>query len=106
MPGSYAHIIERLKTGESVKFRPTGNSMSGKIDSGSLVTLAPVTPDTGLTHGDAVLCKVRGRIFVHLITGVKGSGDSVEFQISNNHGHVNGWTGRKNIFGIVVGIEP
>ena len=31
--------IEQLSRGEAVQFRPRGNSMSGKIESGQLVTV-------------------------------------------------------------------
>jgi hypothetical protein len=33
------HFIEKLKAGEKVQFRPGGNSMQGKIESGQLVIL-------------------------------------------------------------------
>lgn len=105
MPRSYQPIIEKLQGGERVQFRPTGNSMSGRIPSRALVTLDPVRPDTELKANDAVLCKVKGHIYVHLITAIKGSGDDTQYQISNNHGHVNGWTPRKNVYGIVVGVD-
>jgi hypothetical protein len=52
--------VERLRAGETVSFRPRGNSMSGKIESGQLCTVAPVDPAT-LEVGDIVLCKVNGR---------------------------------------------
>jgi hypothetical protein len=38
--------IARLQKGETVSFRPRGNSMKGKIDSGQLCTVAPVDPAT------------------------------------------------------------
>ena len=51
--------IERLKKGETVQFRPRGNSMSGKIDSGDLCTVVPAKKEE-LEVGDIVLCKVGG----------------------------------------------
>jgi hypothetical protein len=33
--------IEQLSRGETVQFRPRGNSMRGKIENGQLVTVAP-----------------------------------------------------------------
>jgi hypothetical protein len=36
------HHIEKLKTGETVQFRPRGNSVKGKIESGQLVTVEPL----------------------------------------------------------------
>lgn len=89
----------KLDKGLTVSFRPRGNSMKPKINSGDLVT---VSPDTSkLEVGDIVLCKVKGYAFLHLISAVKGE----QYQISNNHGHVNGWTNIKQIFGKVVDIS-
>ena len=34
--------IERLKAGQTVQFRPRGNSMVGKVRSGQLCTVEPV----------------------------------------------------------------
>ena len=34
--------IEQLSRGETVQFRPRGNSMSGKIENGQRVTVAPL----------------------------------------------------------------
>jgi len=53
-----AHI-DRLRRGETVQFRPRGNSMSGKIDSGHLCRVIPVKTEE-LRVGDIVLCKVNG----------------------------------------------
>ena len=39
--GWASHYIQKLQEGERVSFRPRGNSMSGKIESGQLVTLEP-----------------------------------------------------------------
>jgi len=36
--------IEKLRRGETVQFRPRGNSMAGKIESGQLCTVVPTTP--------------------------------------------------------------
>lgn len=51
--------IERLRAGETVSFRPRGNSMRPRIESGALCTVAPVDPAT-LAKGDVVLCTVGG----------------------------------------------
>jgi hypothetical protein len=34
--------ISKLKLGETVSFRPRGNSMQGKIESGQLCTVEPI----------------------------------------------------------------
>ena len=63
--GWATRYIEKLARGETVSFRPRGHSMTGKIESGQLCTVAPVEP-TVLVVGDIVLCKVRGREYLHL----------------------------------------
>lgn len=92
--------VEKLQAGETVSFRPTGESMSGKIESGQLVTVSPDI--TTIEKGDIVLCKVKGRYFCHLVSAAQGD----RFQISNNKNHVNGWIGKNGIFGKVIRVEP
>jgi hypothetical protein len=92
--------IDRLLHGETVSFRPRGNSMSGKINSGQLVTVEPIK-DEALEVGAIVLCKVNGVQYLHLIKAISGD----RFQIGNNRGRINGWTSRRNIFGIATRIE-
>ena len=91
--------IEKLKKGETVQFRPKGNSMEPKISSGNLVTVEPVAAP--IEKGDVVFCKVGGKYFVHLVYSVKNS----RYQIGNNKNHINGIIGKENIFGKVVKVE-
>lgn len=91
--------ITKLKLGETVSFRPKGNSMQGKIESGQLCTVQPCDPST-LEVGDIVLCKVKGREYLHLITATRGT----QFQIGNNKGRVNGWVSANAIFGRCIEI--
>ncbi len=95
------NYIIKLCNGETVKFRPRGNSMQGKISSGQLVTLEPINECSLLNIGDIVLCKVNGKQYLHLISAIRNN----QFQISNNKGHINGWTTIKNIYGICTKIE-
>ena len=90
--------IKKLEAGETIEFRPRGNSMTGRISSGQLCTVAPVSSPP--QKGDIVLCRVRGNQYLHLVSAVRGD----QFQISNNHGHVNGWTTIKNIYGILTKV--
>lgn len=94
------YYIEKLKGGEITKFRPRGNSMTGKISSGQLVTVEPLS-EKELVKGDIVLCKVNGNQYLHLISAISGN----RYQISNNHGFVNGWITKNSIYGILVGVE-
>lgn len=98
--GWAAVYIEKLKRGETVSFRPRGNSMKGKIESGQLCTIEPVQAPT-LRVGDIVLCKVRGREYLHLIKAIDGE----RFQIGNNRGLINGWVSSGAIFGRCIQIE-
>ena len=48
--------IKNLNEGKTIKFRPKGNSMSGKIESGELVTVQPINwAQDGVDVGDIVL---------------------------------------------------
>lgn len=92
--------IAKLQEGETVQFRPRGNSMQGKIDSGQLCTVEPVDPAT-LKVGDIVLCKVNGNQYLHLVKAIQGS----RFQIGNNRGRINGWVSANGIYGKCVRLE-
>lgn len=95
------NYIQKLKNGETVSFRPKGNSMTGKINNGDLVTVEPIGNRT-IEKGDIVLCKVGGYQYLHLVTAIKNNN---LYQISNNHGHINGWCSLPNIYGIVTKVE-
>jgi hypothetical protein len=92
--------IGKLQQGETVSFRPTGNSMSPKIRSGQLCTVEPVDSQA-LRVGDIVLCRVKGREYLHLVKAIQGG----RFQIGNNRGGINGWIGGHGIFGRLLRVE-
>ena len=98
--GWASYHIERLKAGDTVQVRPRGGSMSGRIESGQLCTIAPVD-HSKLRAGDIVLCKVKGREYLHIVKAIQGS----RFQIGNNRGFINGWVGKNAIFGICTSID-
>lgn len=99
--GWATRYIELLKAGETVEFRPRGNSMAGKIASGDLCTVAPLG-DYVPVKGDVVLCSVKGNQYLHLVKAVKEG----SFQIGNNRGGINGWTPAKNVYGILTKVVP
>ena len=99
--GWAAHYIAKLLDGNTVKFRPRGNSMEGRIRSGQLCTVVPLKEYSALKKGDIVLCKVGRSEYLHLISSIKQE----RFQISNNKGFVNGWISGTSIYGICVNIE-
>lgn len=105
MNARYADIIARLKAGETVTFRGKGNSMVPIIYSGQEETLEPIADPSTIRKGDAVFCKVRGNVFTHKVTGIRKNGEKLEFQISNNHGHVNGWTSQDHLYGRLIAID-
>jgi hypothetical protein len=92
--------IARLQQGETVQFRPRGDSMRGKVNPGQLCTVEPVDPST-LRVGDVVLCKVNGRHYLHLVKAVQGP----RFLIGNNRGRLNGWITGNAIYGKCTKIE-
>ena len=63
--------IEALKRGETVKIKPHGHSMQGKVNDGDTVTLAPADP-AKIAVGDIVLVRVKGNIYLHLIKAING----------------------------------
>jgi hypothetical protein len=93
--------IKLLQGGVTVKFRPRGNSMVGKISSGDLCTVEPLG-DYVLEAGDVVLCRVNGNQYLHLVKAIQGD----RYQIGNNHGRINGWVTRRQIFGRLIAVEP
>ena len=91
-----SHLI----AGETCKVTGIGNSMTPILKSRQAVICEPVTDETVLSKNDIVLCKVNGRFYLHLIHAIKWD----TFLIGNNHGHMNGWTPKRNVFGRVVEI--
>lgn len=100
---SWAKIhIEKLQKGETVSFRPKGNSMKPKIESGDLVTVSPDL--SALAADDIVLCKVKGNHYVHLVKAIKTEKEKKLYLIGNNKGGINGWVGLNNIYGKVTDV--
>jgi hypothetical protein len=99
--GWATRYIEKLRAGAPVSFRPRGQSMTGRIESGQLCTVTPVDPAT-LLVGDIVLCKVGRNEYLHIVKAIQGE----RFQIGNNRGFINGWIGSNSIYDKCVRIEP
>ena len=77
-----------LQEGKTFETSEKGNSMVPLIKSGQKHILEPIKIED-VQVGDIVFCKVKGSYFTHLVTA---KNDTKGLQISNNHGHVNGWT--------------
>lgn len=98
------NYIKFLKEGQTIKFRPRGNSMRGRIESGQLVTVEPVKAFEDLSTGDVVLCRVNGYQYLHLVKQLSPTLKKV--LIGNNKGRLNGWTSFDKVYGKVIKVEP
>lgn len=92
--------IDLLLKGQTVSFRPKGNSMQGKIESGQLCTVAPL--QNLPIVGDIVLCRVKANEYLHIIKSIQDG----KYQIGNNKGGINGWINIHNIFGQLIKVKP
>lgn len=92
---------EHLKNGEECIVVGFGQSMTPILKSGQPVRVIPVDDSTDLNKNDIVFVKVSGHYYLHKISAIK---NGVSYQISNNHGHINGWVSKNNIYGKVVEI--
>lgn len=91
--------IKELKAGRSIQIRPHGGSMRGRIESGQLVTVAPVDA-SAVAVDDVVLVAWKGNYLLHLIKEVTAD----QFLIGNNLGKINGWVSRDTVIGKVVEV--
>ena len=85
--------IQELLAGNKVTIKPRGNSMEPRIKSGQECVIVPITES--LRVDDVVLCRVKGREYLHKICAI----DRGRYQIGNNKGRINGWIGMNSIFG-------
>lgn len=86
---------------QSFKLSRCDNKVDVIVTDSPLPLSIPVIKETRLKKNDIVFCKVKGKYYLHKISAIK---NGVSYQISNNHGHVNGTIGRNNIYGVVVEI--
>lgn len=92
--------LNELAAGRSVQVRPIGGSMRGRIESGQLVTLAPVDQAT-VQVGDVVLVHWKGNYLLHLVKEIKGD----QLLIGNNLGKINGWVEAAAVRGKVIAVQ-
>lgn len=88
-----------LLAGRRVQVRPLGGSMRGRIESGQLVTLAPVDP-ADVRVDDAVFVAWKGNFLLHLVREIDGD----RLLIGNNLGKLNGWVERSAVIGKVAAL--
>lgn len=89
-----------LAAGRQVQIRPSGGSMRGRIESGQLVTLAPVAP-SDIKVDDVVLVGWHDNYLLHLVKEIRGE----QILIGNNLGKLNGWVAAAAVIGRVVAVE-
>lgn len=92
--------LKERAAGRSVQVRPFGGSVRGLIESGQLVTLAPVEPAT-VQVGDVVLVQWKGNYLLHLVKEINGD----QLLIGKNLGKINGWAEAVAIRGKVIAVE-
>ena len=100
-------VLKTLLDKGEVIWKPKGNSMTPKVNSGDQVKVINCLPQA-FRVADVAYAKVRGSYYLHLVSAIDtsaGTGYLARYQISNNHGHINGWTDAKNMFGILVQVE-
>src|SRR4051812_37963065 len=91
--------LKELASGRTVQVRPFGGSMRGRIESGQLVSLAPIASST-VEVGDIVLVRWKGNYLLHLVKEIGGG----LFLIGNNLGKSNGWVPADALCGNVIGV--
>ena len=99
-----SHAITTLATGQPATMTPHGNSMRPRIESGATVVIRPLLPDEPAV-GDAVLVKVKGAVYLHLVVATRRNGANQQYLIGNNKGGINGWAKRDNVYGIVSEVD-
>ena len=90
-------VAASVRIGRKVTFKARGNSMEPRVRNNQIVKVRPfIDPETP-QKGDVVLARVNGNWYLHLVSAVRKG----QAQISNNKGHVNGWTSFANVVGIL-----
>lgn len=98
-------VVEKLSEQDEVTFRPKGHSMEPLVKHNQLVTVRK--HDGAFIHpGTVVLAKVKGRVYLHKVVGVRTLGrddlgdNAWSYQIGNNRGRVNGWASQ--VYAVMV----
>jgi hypothetical protein len=91
---------KELSAGRQAQIRPVGGSMRGRIESGQLVTLAPVAT-SDVRVDDIVLVGWKGSFLLHLVKDVQGD----QLLIGNNLGKINGWVPVSAVAGRVIAVD-
>lgn len=74
--------------------------MRGRIESGQLVTIVPVSADA-VKVDDVVFLRWKGNYILHLVKEVGPEG----LLIGNALGKINGWASRDDVLGVVTDVR-
>ncbi len=77
--------------------------MQGIIEGGELISVQPCCAED-LHVGDAVLARVKGKRFVHIVVHLVQRIDNGRFLIGSNNGRLDGWVQSEDISGKVTQI--
>lgn len=89
-----------LAAGQALRVRRVGGSMRGRVESGQLVTMAPVDP-AEVRADDVMLVAWKDGFLLHLVKEVADG----RLLIGNNLGKINGWVDATAAVGRVVAVE-
>lgn len=90
------NAVAAIKADGECYIQGFGGSMEPILHSGDVFKFKRIDDDTELNKKDIVFCKVHGNLMLHKIVAIQGA----RYQIGNNKGRINGWTQRKNLYGL------
>jgi signal peptidase I len=96
--------VDILDKEGSVILTCNGHSMKPLFSPGDALYIKKVN-HSKLRIGDAVFCKIGRNLQVHKITAILAPTYAVHngrWEISNNHGHLNGWIDESGIYGLCM----
>lgn len=93
--------IKILEEKGEVALTCNGNSMTPILHKGEQIIIKKVSHKQ-LRKDDAVFVRINRNLQVHKITAIDKARD--RFQISNAHGHINGWVKPYAIYGLAVKV--
>lgn len=98
--GWVTEALRELKEGRVARVPPQGGSMRGRIESGQLVEISPVSP-SDVRADDVIFVGWKGSYILHIVKEIQDG----QFLIGNNLGKINGWAGAEAICGKVTAID-
>jgi hypothetical protein len=104
--GWVTEALAELRRGRPAKVRPQGGSMRGRIESGQLVTLEPLSDASKPAVNDVVLVRWKGNHILHVVKDIRDNDiRGKEILIGNNLGKINGWASMEDVIAIVTAVQ-